>query len=53
MGGFYYTGTDSNWRLIRSSIQANQAFTILIKALNSSEYINFHEVNAILEALKH
>ena len=53
MGGFYYTGTDSNWRLVRSSIQANQAFITLIEALNSSEYINFHKVNAILEALKH
>ena len=53
MGGFYYTGTNNNWRLIRLSIQANQVFTTLIETLNSSEHINFHEVNAILEALKH
>ena len=53
MGGFYYIGTNSNWRLVRLSIQVNQAFIILIEALNSSKYINFYEVNVILEAMKY
>ena len=52
MGGFYYTGTNNNWRLVISSIQPNQAFVTSIEALNLSKYINFYKVNAILEALK-
>ena len=51
MGGFHYNSASSNWRANIHAIAPTQAYAMQTKDAHTTERINFHEVNAILEAL--
>ena len=52
MGGFFYSSLSSDWRANISLLTPTKAYAVKVEETNREEHINFHEVYAILVALR-